>query len=162
MSFVADGNTDLPIDVMRRCRQIILHKRCVDPFSEPRIERLLSEVHANEFVLIGASAEGAIEAVALGLLQRGRKVKVVVDAVGTHDRRQAALAFRKIAAKGAKLIETKSIAGKSHLRGVGICRCRACRGRWGDASTRLSAGRLTARGGNNQLSLKVKTDTVDV
>jgi len=134
MSFAADGNTDLPIDVLRRYRQIILHKRCVDPFEEPRIERLLSEVRANEFVLIGASAEGAVEAAALGLLQRGKKVTVVVDAVGTHNRREAALAFRKIEAKGAKLVETKTFAGKSHLRRVGICNCKACRG-WGRKSS---------------------------
>jgi nicotinamidase/pyrazinamidase len=161
-SFAADGSTDLPIDVMRRCQQIILHKRCVDPFDEPRIERLLSEVRANEFVLIGASAEGAIEAAALGLLQRGKKVTVVVDAVGTHNRKQAALAFRKMAAKGAKLIETKSIAGKSHLRRVGICNCRACRGRGFNTSTKLSAGKLTTGGGNNRLSLKAKTDTAAI
>jgi hypothetical protein len=53
----------------------------------------------------------------------------VVDAVGTHNRKQAALAFRKIVAKGAKLTDTKSIAGRSHLRRVGICHCRACLGR---------------------------------
>jgi nicotinamidase-related amidase len=134
MSFAADGNTDLPIDVLRRYQQIILHKRCVDPFEEPRIERLLSEVKANEFILIGASAEGAIEAAALGLLQRGKKVTVVVDSVGTHDRRQAALAFRKVEAKGAKLVETKNFAGKSHLRRVGICNCKACQGRGGKPS----------------------------
>ena len=46
-SFSADNNTDLPIDVLRRYRQIILHKRCVDPFDEPRIDRLLSEVCAD-------------------------------------------------------------------------------------------------------------------
>ncbi len=146
MSFAADGSTDLPIDVLRRYRQIILHKRCVDPFDEPRIERLLSEVRANEFVLIGASAEGAVEAMALGLLQRRKKVTVVVDAVGTHNKRRAALALRKVEAKGAKLVEAKSFAGKSHLRRVGICGCKACQGRGFDTSTKLSAGRLTTRG----------------
>jgi len=134
MSFAADGSTDLPIDVLRRYRQIILYKRCVDPFDEPRIERLLSEVRANEFVLIGASAEGAVEAMALGLLQRRKKVTVVVDAVGTYNKRQAALAFRKMAAKGARLVETKTFAGKSHLRRIGICNCKACQGRGGKPS----------------------------
>jgi len=128
MSFAADGNTDLPFDVLRRYRQVILHKRCADPFDEPRIERLLSEVRANEFVLIGAIAEGAVKAMALGLLQRGKKVTVVVDAVGTHNRKQARMALRKIEAKGARLVETKSFAGKSHLRRVGICHCKACQG----------------------------------
>lgn len=127
--FPADGNTDLPIDILRRHRQIILHKRCIDPFEEPRIERLLSEVRANEFVLIGANAEGAVKAMALGLLQRGKKVIVVVDAVGSNNKREAKLALRKMEAKGARLIETKKIAGSSHLRGVGICNCQSCRAR---------------------------------
>ena len=120
-SFAADNNTDLPIDILQRYEQIILHKRCVDPFDEPRIDRLLSEVRANEFVLIGASAEGAVKAMALGLLQRGKKVSVVVDAVGSCNRREAKLAIRKMRAKGARLIETKKLAGTSHLKGVGVC-----------------------------------------
>lgn len=128
ISFPADGSTDLPRDMLRRYRQIILHKRCVDPFEEPRIDRLLSEVRANEFILVGAGAEGAVLSMALGLLQRGKRVVVVVDAVGAHNKREARLAFRKMAAKGARLIETKKLAGTSHLRQVGICGCRSCRG----------------------------------
>jgi len=128
VSFPADDSTDLPGDILRRYRQIILHKRCVDPFDEPRIERLLSEVRAKEFFLIGASAEGSVKATALGLLQRGRKVSVVTDAVGSHNKREAKLAFRKMKAKGAKLVETKRLAGTSHLKLVGICDCQRCRG----------------------------------
>ena len=36
MSFPADGHTDLPRDMLRLYNQIVLHKRCVDPFEEPR------------------------------------------------------------------------------------------------------------------------------
>ncbi|MCJ7730611.1 MAG: cysteine hydrolase [Sedimentisphaerales bacterium] len=119
-SFAADTNTDLPVDLLRRYRQIILHKRCMDPFDEPRIDRLLSEIRANEFVLIGACVEGAIEATALGLLQRGKRVSVVVDAIGAQDKQKAKHSLRKIAAKGARLIETRKLAGTSHLKSVGI------------------------------------------
>jgi nicotinamidase-related amidase len=138
VSFAAENNTDLPADLLRRYRQIIFHKRCVDPFDEPRIERLLSEVRADNFVLIGATAEGAVKATALGLLQRGKKVSVVVDAVGTLDRREAELAFRKMKAKGAKLVETKRIAGASHLRQVGVCNCDSCRRRVKKAATKIT------------------------
>jgi len=127
-SFPADGSTDLPHDLLRQYSQVILHKRCLDPFDEPRIERLLSEVRANEFILVGASAEGAVLATALGLLQRGKNVSVVVDAVGSHNKQEARLAIRKIQTKGARLIETKDIAGSSHLKQVGICDCESCRG----------------------------------
>ena len=127
VSFPADGNTDLPRDMLRRYKQVILHKRCVDPFDEPRIDRLLSEVRANEFILIGTSLEGAVEATALGLLQRGKKVTVVVDAVGSHNKREAKLALRKMETKGAKLIETRRLAGVSRLKHVGVCDCESCR-----------------------------------
>lgn len=128
-SFPADGNTDLPRDMLRRYRQIILHKRCVDPFDEPRIDRLLSELRASEFVLIGACAEDAVMATALGLLQRDKNVTVVVDAVGSHDKKEAQIALRKMEAKGARLIDTKSLAGTTHLRMVGVCNCESCKGR---------------------------------
>ncbi|HPC96188.1 MAG TPA: isochorismatase family protein [Sedimentisphaerales bacterium] len=126
ISLPADGSTDLPRDMLRRYQQVVLHKRCVDPFDEPRIDRLLSEVSASEFILIGACAEGAVKAAALGLLQRDKRVTVVVDAVGYHDNREAKMAFRKMEAKGARLIETRRLAGSSHLRQVGCCRCESC------------------------------------
>lgn len=126
ISFPADGSTDLPRDMLRRYQQVVLHKRCMDPFDEPRIDRLLSEVCAAEFVLIGASAEGAVKAAALGLLQRHKRVAVIVDAIGYHDSREAKMAFRKMEAKGARLIETRRLAGASHLRQVGVCHCESC------------------------------------
>jgi len=128
VTFAADGNTDLPKDMLRRHRQVILHKRCVDPFDEPRIDRLLSELRASEFILVGTSLEGAVKMTALGLLQRGKNVTVVIDAVGTHDKKEANLTLRKMETKGARLIETRKLAGMSHLRQVGVCDCESCRG----------------------------------
>jgi nicotinamidase-related amidase len=140
--FAADDSTDLPTDVLQRYRQIILNERSPDPFQEPRIERLLTEVRADDFILIGACAEGAVKAMALGLLQRGKKVTVVTDALGLHDRKHAMLALRKIQAKGARLIETKKLAGVSRLRQVGVCHCDSCRGK-----TRKTADKVEVEAG---------------
>jgi len=129
INFPADGNTDLPRDILRRHRQVILHKRCTDPFEEPRIERLLTEIMSGEFILVGATAEGAVKAMALGLLQRGKKVTVITDAIGSRNKKEAVMAIRKMKAKGARLTETKKIAGTSHLKTVGACNCKACSGR---------------------------------
>lgn len=118
VSFPADNKNALPADVLLAYRQVILHKRCIDPFDEPRIERLLSEVQADEFILIGAGTEDAIRATAMGLLLRGKKVRIIVDALGSHNKREAKLALRKMEAKGAKLIMTKDVAGALHLRSV--------------------------------------------
>ena len=38
--FPADGCTDLPRDILKNYDQIILHKRCVNPFDEPRADRV--------------------------------------------------------------------------------------------------------------------------
>ena len=127
ISFAPDNNTDLPRDLLRRYRQVILPKRCPDPFDEPRIDRLLSEVSAGEFILMGTTTEDAVSAIALGLLQRHKKVTVVVDAVGARDHNEAKMALRKMEAKGATLVESKKIAGTSHLRIVGACECDSCR-----------------------------------
>ena len=118
MSFPADNKNVLPADVLLTYRQVILHKRCMDPFEEPRIERLFSEVKADEFILIGAGTEDAVRATAMGLLQRGKRIRIIVDALGSHNRKEAQLALRKMQAKGAKLIKTKDIAEVSPLKPV--------------------------------------------
>jgi len=113
-SFPADDSDFMPVDLFQTHRQVILHKRCIDPFDEPKIERLLSEIQADEFILIGVGAEDAVKATALGLLQRGKNVRVVVDALGSHNLKEANLALRKMKTKGAKLIATKSLARILH------------------------------------------------
>jgi nicotinamidase-related amidase len=127
IEFSADNNTDLARDIFTHYDQIILNKRCDDPFDEPRAERLFTELHADELVVIGGLAEGAVVATVLGLLQRGKRVTVLIDAVGTHDRQQADIAFRKMKAKGANLAETRDYAGSTHLKGTGACDCKLCK-----------------------------------
>ena len=116
ISFPADDKNALPADILLVYKQVILHKRCIDPFDEPRIERLLSEVEADEFILIGAGTEDAVRATAIGLLHRGKKVRIIVDALGSHDAKEAKLALQKMQAKGAKLIKVKDVAGKNFRR----------------------------------------------
>ena len=127
IEFAPDGCTDLQRDLFTRYDQVILNKRCEDPFDEPRAERLLTELHADELIVIGGLAEGAVVATVLGLLQRGKRVTVLIDAVGTRDRQRADVAFRKMKAKGAVLAETRAYAGATHLRGTGACNCKLCR-----------------------------------
>lgn len=127
--YPADGCTDLPRDILKRYDQIILRKRCVNPFDEPRADRVLGELQVNEFIIIGATAEEAVKLTALGLLVRRKNVTILVDAVGTHDRAAAEIALRQAEAKGAKLADTKSLLGSSCLRLVGVCDCDRCQGR---------------------------------
>ena len=106
VSFTADGNANISKDIFKNYKQLVLHERGHDPFEEPAIERLLTDIKSCEFIWIGATAEKTIKAMALGLLQRGKKVTVIYDAVGSHDNKEAKMALRKMQAKGARLIET--------------------------------------------------------
>lgn len=137
--FAADGCTDLPRDIFRQYDQVVLEKRSIDPFEEPRADRMLSELRANEFVLIGGMMEGAIKATALGLLARRKNVTILTDAVGSRDKAAAQIALRQVEAKGAKLAETKVLLGSSHLRMVGVCGCDRCRGQIHKPSLRAGA-----------------------
>jgi nicotinamidase/pyrazinamidase len=127
IAFEAGNSTDLSRDIFTHFEQIILTKRVEDPFEEPRAERLLSELRADEFIVIGAPAEGAVSPTVLGLLQRGKRVIVITDAIGVYDRKVAEVAFRKWQAKGAILMETKDLAGATHLKTAGICDCKICK-----------------------------------
>lgn len=129
-SFLTSDSTDLPRDLLRSHQQIIMPKRKPDPFDEPRIDRLLTEVLANEFILIGALAEEAVKLTALGLLRRGKNVTVIVDALGSYNKKEKTLTFRKLETKGATLIEARRLVGNSHLRRVGICQCESCKNFW--------------------------------
>ena len=129
ISFESSDTTDFPRDILRENDQIILCKRTVDPFDEPRAERILTEAKASEFVIIGGPIESAVLYTTLGLLTRGKSVTVIMDAVGSHEKSPADIAIRKMQAKGARLIDTKSLLGNSRLRLVNACECDRCRGR---------------------------------
>ncbi len=114
-SLDATDSTDLPPAILERYNQVILMKRCFDPFAEPRADRVLSELEAEEFILIGAAAEGAVKATALGLLNRRKNVTVLVDAIGSYDKFAGEVAFRQLWERGARLIDIRTFLGYQRL-----------------------------------------------
>jgi len=110
-SFPADDCTDLLPEILEQYDQVIFRKRCFDPFEEPRVDRMLSELRADEFILIGAVTEGAVKATALGLLSRHKNVTIPVDAIGSYDRTVGKIAVRRMWVRGAKLVNTKTLVG---------------------------------------------------
>jgi nicotinamidase-related amidase len=129
ISFLANGCTDLPRDIFKHYDQVILDKRCIDPYDEPRADRIFSELAINDFIVFGAGTEDSVKATVLGLLARKKNVILLTDAIGSHDKNAASIAMRKMEAKGAKLVETKSLFGSTHLRLVGTCECDRCQGK---------------------------------
>jgi nicotinamidase-related amidase len=111
----AVDRTDLPSGVVERYDQVIVHKRCHDPFAEPRADRLFTELEADEFIVVGAPTEGAVKATTLGLLARGKRVTVVMDATGPLSLPLARRALRTMKAKGARLVETNGLLNGLHM-----------------------------------------------
>ncbi|MHC4205152.1 MAG: cysteine hydrolase family protein [Planctomycetota bacterium] len=116
IQFDATDCTDLPIEILEQYDQVILCKRCIDPFEEPRADRILTELEADEFILIGSLVESAIKATALGLMARRKKVRVLIDATCSGNKAAAKIALKQIKAKGAKLLETQALLGTSALQ----------------------------------------------
>lgn len=121
--FDATDCTDFATKILEQYDQLILHKRSFDPFEEPRADRILTELDVDEFIVIGALAEGAVKATALGLLVRRKNVTVLVDAIGSLDKVTAEIALRHIWAKGAKLTDTRTLLGASSLPLAGVFDC---------------------------------------
>ena len=111
--FPAANRLDLPADLLSEFQQLIFEKRGEDPFNEPRIDRLITELRTDAFVVFGMGVETSVKATVLGLLSRKKKVLLVSDAVNGCPTRQADLALRQMEAKGAKLVNTVGITGKS-------------------------------------------------
>jgi len=107
-SIDATRSTDLSPTILEDYNQVIVHKRCFDPFEEPLVDRMLSELQAENFILIGATTEGAVKATALGLIRRRKNVTVLVDAVGSYNRYAGRVTLRLLWQRGAKLTTTNA------------------------------------------------------
>ena len=108
--FGPNGNTDLPPGLLRRYQQAIFAKRTADPFEHPKLDRLLTGMLVSEFVVFGLPTEEAVKHTVLGLLARGKQVKLVIDATAGRDSHQADMTLKLMLAKGARVITTRQLA----------------------------------------------------
>jgi nicotinamidase-related amidase len=99
-----DNTLSVPLDLFDRYQQVIFRERTEDLFSNPKADRFLTQMPVGEFVVFGNVLEGAVKAVALGLLKRAKSVTVVPDACGYWNRVAADLAVRQLIAKGANIV----------------------------------------------------------
>ena len=96
----------LPADLFDHA-QIIIEKQALDVFSNPHtneiVDRLGPEVM---YVVFGVVTEYCVHFAAKGLLDRGRKVFVVEDAIETLKAEESERALGELKAMGAQLITT--------------------------------------------------------
>ena len=109
VSIDSDNCLCVSLDVLRHYQQAILAKEHNDPFSNPKLDRLLTEMPTRRFVVFGVSLETSIRLLALGLLLRHRQVVVVRDACGWWNDEDGDMAARQLLAKGCQLLDTEEL-----------------------------------------------------
>jgi nicotinamidase-related amidase len=105
----SDNCLCVSLDLLQEHQQAVLAKGHRDPFTNPKLDRLLTEVAGRRFLVFGVGLEASIRLLALGLILRHRKVAVVHDACGWWDAEQGGMALRQMSAKGCVLISTDEL-----------------------------------------------------
>lgn len=105
----SDNCLCVSLEVLHEHQQAILTKEHRDPFTNPKFDRLLTELPVRRFVVFGVSLETSVRLLALGLLLRHRRVAVVTDACGWWNAEDGEMAIRQLAAKGCELTTTQQV-----------------------------------------------------
>ncbi len=84
-------------------QQIILEKQTIDAFATRTLPRVLDALPADRFVVYGVVTEICVLCAARGLLERGRQVLVVSDAIQSLNREEAGEALAEIRSRGGKI-----------------------------------------------------------
>lgn len=87
-------------------QQILLEKQTLDIFEGLHAEALLQRLGEAEFFVFGVVTEYCVSLAAKGLLQRGRRVSVIEDAIETLDAPAGVKAMAALVQLGAKVTTT--------------------------------------------------------
>ena len=95
-------------------QQVILEKQKLDVFSNPNTDRLLERLASftkkdAEFVVFGVVTEYCVQCAAKGLLDRGKRVALVTDAVQTLDPAKGKQTLDELAGRSARLVTTDQV-----------------------------------------------------
>lgn len=112
-----DPGTTLPIDLWQY-QQVLLEKQTLDIFQSHHADELVNRLDPNaEIVVFGVVTEYCVRFAAKGLIDRGRRVSVVQDAIETLKPEDGERAIGELKALGAKFIMTEealaSLAGSN-------------------------------------------------
>ncbi len=100
------AGASLPSD-LSRYQQILLEKQTLNIFESRHADELVNRLGPDvEFVVFGVVTEFCVRFAAKGLLERGRRVSVVQDAIETLNSEDGKRAIAELQALGATLITT--------------------------------------------------------
>ena len=101
-----EPTASLPSD-LTQYQQILLEKQTLDIFESRHADELVKRLGENaEFVVFGVVTEYCVRFAAKGLLDRGRRVSVVKDAIETLKAEDGDRAVAELKALGARFIST--------------------------------------------------------
>jgi len=101
-----DSTAKLPAD-LSQIQQVVLEKQTLDIFESRHAKALLERLPRDaEFIVFGVVTEYCVHLAAKGLLERGRRVAVVSDAIETLNQEEALRTMAELAALGATTITT--------------------------------------------------------
>jgi nicotinamidase/pyrazinamidase len=113
---VPNKTQEFPKDVLQH-KQVLLEKETLDIFESSHADKLVSHFpkHA-EFLIFGVVTEYCVRLAAKGLLERGRKVSIITDAIETLNPEEGRKTLAELEAMGAKLTTTEEVLSRIHHR----------------------------------------------
>ena len=105
----SDNCLCVSLDLLQQHQQAILVKQHRDPFTNPKLDRLLTEMPTRRFVVFGVGLETTIRLLTLGLMLRHRDVVVLHDACGWWDEEEGNMTLRQLEAKGVAVKTTTDL-----------------------------------------------------
>jgi nicotinamidase/pyrazinamidase len=109
-----DASNELPKDVLNS-PQVILEKQTLDVFDNPKAAALVECLPADtEYVVFGVVTEYCVRIAAKGLLDRGRKVSIVKDAIEALSPKAARQTLDQLQSHGARLITASEALAQLH------------------------------------------------
>lgn len=100
------GSASVPANLSSG-QQVVIEKQTLNVFDNPATDKLLAQIPAEgEFIVFGVVTEFCVRLAANGLLDRGRRVALVTDAIEALDPTEGKKALDELAGRGARLITT--------------------------------------------------------
>lgn len=109
----SDNCLNVPLDILQHAQQAIFTKVHKDPFTHPKLDRLLTELPARRLIVFGVPLESSVRLLVLGLILRGRRVVLVKDACGYFDGASAEMTCRQLEVKGAEVVSAEGYVGSA-------------------------------------------------
>jgi nicotinamidase/pyrazinamidase len=89
-------------------RQILFPKRKLDVFSVPELLPLLERLNADRYVVYGVVTEICVKCAAFGLLQTGKQVEIVTDAIRSLNEDEGSKMLQDFTNAGGRLTTAKA------------------------------------------------------